>query len=373
MQNATRSFLPKSILGITLGLITSFTGYKAAAIDVVTDPVGFYKLPCQGNSDTIVSTPFTRIPEFTGLIGSIAANVITVSNTPGFTANQFVYLGVALQSNHYYAVVSSGTQEGKLFPITNNTASTLSVQLLPEDLTGVGAGDQIKIIPYWTLLTAFSDGTVNPSASAGTRLTELLIPNFNGTNTAQSPASTYYYFTNATVRAWRLQGGGTTSHNEDVLVPDGYSIVRQNVATLTTVIAPGAVPMKKQRTVVGRNGAGTAGRDNYIAEFRPAAVSLNDSTLFQSGAFRPSASAGTRVDELLVTDNNAAGQNKSPAFTYYYFTNATVSAWRLQGGGTTDRGTTQVFQPGFGVVLRANNIGNPVSPTAATWVNSPTY
>lgn len=368
-------FLRPAITALAILAGSAMLTTTANAVDVTTDPVGFYALTCQSNTDTIVSTPFSRIPEFTGLIASASGSSIAVSNSPGWTAGQWAFLGVALQSNRYYAVVSTGTKEGALYAITNNDASTLSVQLNLEDLSSVSAGDRIKIIPYWTFITGFPDGSVNPSASASTRPTELFIPAFDGTNVNQAPVSTYYFFTNATVRAWRLVGGGATSRNNDILIPDGYSIVRHNVGLTaqTVVVAPGAVPLKKQRTIVFRNAAGGTGRDNYIALFRPAATSLNDSGLAQSGAFRPSASASTRPDELLVVDNNATGINKGPVSTYYYFTNATVSVWRVVGGGATDRGTNLVFQPGFGVVLRVNNIGLPVSATSTQWVNTATY
>lgn len=354
-----------------LALTTLSTIASADTNSVYTDPVGFYKVTCQSNADTIVSVPFTRIPEYTGLIESISENSITVGGSPAWTPGQWAYLGVALQSNHYYAVINNGPKEGAIFPITNNTANAIQLELSPEDLSGVSAGNQIKIIPYWTLITAFPDGSVVPSGSAGTRPTELLIPNFDGTNINQAVVANYYFFTNATTRAWRLVGGGTVNRNNDILIPDGFVIVRHNTATQTVVVAPGSVPLKKQRSVVGRNGAGTAGRDNYIALIRPTPVSLNDSGLYQSGAFRPSAAAGTRVDELLVFDNNAVGQNKSPIQNYYYFTNSTTSAWRLVGGGTADRGTNEVFKPGFGVILRANNVNNPPTPSSVTWVSDP--
>ena len=43
------SFLPKLTFVITLGLITAATGFKASAVDVFTDPVGFITLNAVGN------------------------------------------------------------------------------------------------------------------------------------------------------------------------------------------------------------------------------------------------------------------------------------------------------------------------------------
>lgn len=339
-------------------------------------------MSCLSNSDTIVSIPFQRAPAYMGLIQAVdnTLDTITISNNPSFAAGEFVYQ-VGVQSNHYFAYISSGLKAGATYPVTNNTGNVLSVEALPEDLSSINAGDAVQIIPYWTLGTAFPSGNgIVPSASAGTRPTELFIPPLEGTNENQAATVDYYFFTNATTQVWRLFGGGATSHNDDILVNDAYVLVRHNTNltnglpfVTTTVTTIGFVPMGYQRTAVYRNGAGPNGRDNYVSLTRPTAVSLNDSGLYQSGAFRPSAAAGTEVDQLLIYDNTAVGQNKASLATYYYFTNATVSAWRLFGGGATDRGTNQVFTPGYGVVVRVNTNNLPGSPTSAIWSNVPTY
>src|SRR5471030_3097780 len=73
-----------------------------AQTSVVSDPVGFLTTSCLGNSDTFVSVPFTRPPEFVGAIQSVAGSIITVTGTPGWTGNQFVY-AIGAQPKHYYA------------------------------------------------------------------------------------------------------------------------------------------------------------------------------------------------------------------------------------------------------------------------------
>ena len=78
-----------------------------AQTSVVSDPVGFLTTSCLGNSDTFVSVPFTRPPEFVCAIQSVSGSIITVTGTPGWTGNQFVY-AVGAQPKHYYALIGSG-------------------------------------------------------------------------------------------------------------------------------------------------------------------------------------------------------------------------------------------------------------------------
>ena len=111
---------------ITLSLlITSvlFLGpVSHAQTSAVTDPVGFTTTSCLSNSDTFVSLPFTRAPEFVGAIASASGSTINISGSTGWTASQFVYNGTT-QHNHYYALIGTAgaAKEGHLYNITNNT------------------------------------------------------------------------------------------------------------------------------------------------------------------------------------------------------------------------------------------------------------
>src|ERR1035438_7164070 len=88
------SFLPKLTFVITLGLITAATGFKASAVDVFTDPVGFITLTAEGTAGpgspaySFLGLGMTPILANRGAITTISGNDITVNNT--LTANQFV-------------------------------------------------------------------------------------------------------------------------------------------------------------------------------------------------------------------------------------------------------------------------------------------
>jgi uncharacterized protein (TIGR02597 family) len=83
----------------------------------------------------------------------------------------------------------------------------------------------------------------------------------------------------------------------------------------------------------------------------------------ESGAFKPSLSSLSHADELLTFDNSVAAFNKSASATYFYYQNA----WRKVGLPlSVDVGTSNVFQPGSGVVIRKQ-----AGADSQIWVNIP--
>src|ERR1051326_2497762 len=85
-------FMGRLLLGI---FAVAALFQTAMGQSVTTDPVGFLQpfntqanqINLLANSDTLVSVPFTRPPEFTGAIASISGNVITVSSSPGWNTS----------------------------------------------------------------------------------------------------------------------------------------------------------------------------------------------------------------------------------------------------------------------------------------------
>jgi uncharacterized protein (TIGR02597 family) len=324
----------------------------ALAEAVNTDPVGFVNLTTLSNSDTIFSTPLARPEVFRGLVGAVSSSTITASGTPGWTAGAFAY-AAGTQSNTYYLRFRTGAKAGSFFTVTANTTTALTLDLAGDLLTGVAAGDEFAVIPYWTL------GTVFPPSAAGTafeasinaaiRKTEIYFPNQTATGVNLPIAGTYYF----SGGAWRkfVTGGGTENHNDTVLPPDSYVTIR-NKAFTGTVTVMGGVVTGPQATPV--SSYATAKQDNYVAFSYPVAVSLRNSGLVNTtspstGVVRSSINAAVRTDEIYVYDNTVPGINKTPV-TYYYAN----GAWRkfVTGGSTVDAGDDIVFQPGTGVVIR---------------------
>lgn len=344
----------------------SLGGSVPAETTVATDPVGLTTIRCLANSDTYVSVPLTRPPEFVGAIKSIAGNTITVSGSP-WTSDQFVY-AAGSQPKTYFVLIgshaSSNPKEGNYYTVTANGTNTLTVDPEGEDLSAIQAQTQIFVAPYATLGSVFpaSDADVSfiPSPSAFNRQTQILIPDYNGTGINLSARATYYFLNDA----WRKVGRPSTeNYNDDPFVSSGYLIVR-NAGTGTQLATAGSVLMKKSSIpLVTRT---TGPQDNFVSVVRPVDVALDDLGLITSGAFTASQDSSSRADQLIVFNNSVAGINKSASAIYYYLD----SAWRkVNESASTDFGS-DLLPAGSGFLIRkaATEDGATV-----VWKNAPTY
>ena len=306
----------------------------AMAQSVSTDPVGFVTLTTLSNSDTIFSTPLARSEVFRGSVSSLTSASVTAAGAPGFTAGAFVYAS-GTQSNTYYLRFRTGAKAGSYYTVTANTADTLSLDLAGDLLTGVAAGDEFALTPYWTL------GTVFPASAAGTafeasvnaaiRKTEIYFPNQTATG-VNLPISATYYFSGG---AWHkfVTGGNVQSSDDTVLLPDSYVMIRNKSFTGKITVMGGVVGGLQVSPISSYN---SNKQDNYVAITYPVAVSFRNSGLVNTtspatGPVRNSVNAAIRSDEVYVYDNTIPGVNKSPVT--YYFSNG---AWRkfVTGGST---------------------------------------
>jgi uncharacterized protein (TIGR02597 family) len=359
-----------------------------AQTSVVSDPVGFLTTSCLGNSDTFVSVPFTRPLEFVGAIQSVSGSIITVTGTPGWTANQFSYAAGA-QPKHYYALIGSGgasnPKEGHTYFVSANGSNTLTVDTTADNLTGITVNTQLLLIPYWTPATVFpaSDANVSftPTTSSAAYQTQILVPSYSASGINLPYGSDYFFSNNVDGTSsnvgWRIAGDDTTDHSDDPLLPDGYFVVRNiNGAPTLPLKAVGAVLMKKLAVPLITSSVGA--QDNAVSMIRPIDVALKATGLnFADGSFVATIPAlsprvpPTLKDKLLVFDNSQAAINKQPSATYYYFAAYAVrdAGWKLVGGGLTDHGN-DVIPGGNGIVIRKAK--NTTGQTTF-WTNAPTY
>ena len=143
------------VAGVTLGQTAT------------TPPVGFVKLAALGSSDTLVSTPLERAPEYVGVVSGVSDDVITVQGATDWNANQFLY-EPGIQSKTYCVRFVSGARAGAYFTVLGNTANTLTIDPNGEILSKVTAGDKLQITPYWTIGTLFPSGDEGISFIAST-------------------------------------------------------------------------------------------------------------------------------------------------------------------------------------------------------------
>ena len=349
----------RSPLAAGLYLLAILTA--AAQTSVPTDPVGFATTSCLANSDTYVSIPFTRSPEFTGTIQSVSsnpANTLTVNGAPGWGSNQFVYTP-GTQPNHYYILLgnsgSSNPKEGHIFPVVANGSNTLNVDTTTETLSGVTANTQIALIPYWNPATIFPASNVGISFTATTSpptyKTLLRIPDYSAAGINQ-PYAAEYYFSNG---AWRCVSDGA-DHGDDPLLPDGYFVIRNaNGAPTLPLRAFGSVVMKKTAIPLFTVKAGR--QDNPVAMIRPVDVPLNATGL------APIDNSFVQNDQLLLFNNARRQFDKRPYRIYTY-----NDGWRLAGDPTGDHGNDVIPAGSAMIVRKATSSGASIF-----WINSPTY
>ena len=320
----------KPSLLLPLALAMALPGALYAQTPVYTAPVGFVSVTVPAASDAILAVPLNRASEFQGVIASIAANEITITGTPGWTANQFAPL---VTSGKTYAIqIASGASEGLTAKITANTATSVTVQLDTGDsLTGVTNGDSLDIVPYWTPSSLFS--TALPS---GSRML-LYSGTVPGTNIA--PSTTLQY--NGT--NWLNIQTLVNSNNSALKFGDAF-VLRNSAATPTTVSMVGTVPMSSHRLLIRTLAANTA-QDIRIGYMSPVPETLGQVGLgFASG------------DRLLAFNNAATGINKSPSTTLQFNGTNWLNIQTLQIVTNT-----YTLQPGNGYVYRRAATANPVT------------
>ncbi|MEO7414240.1 MAG: TIGR02597 family protein [Opitutaceae bacterium] len=339
-------------------------GIALAAATVTSEPVGFSSVSLPPASDTFVAVPFLRPAVFSGRISEVNGNTLAVEGTATWSAGQLVYAAGA-QPNTYFVLIGSGALEGGTFTVTANGANTLTVDLAGGSLNGVAAGDAIRIVPYWTL------GTLFPTASAGVSFTpttdaaspqtivSLFVPPSVGIN--PEPAATFFFFSGA----WRQSGQSPSLSRDDQVVGLHSPLKVRNAGSGGVLVTAGAVVMQKLALRIRTQTGGQ--QDNLIALTRPVPVTLNDSGLAASGAFIASATALSRADLLMVTDNTVQGINKAASAFYIY----QDSAWRKLGQPLNqDFGADVVFDSAKSVAIRAA----PTSDGATRlWINSASY
>ena len=380
--------------------------------EIATEPVGTTSTSQLSNSDTLLSIPFTRLPEFTVRILSVSGAVITVEGTPGWTINQFVY-AAGVQPKHYYVLmgpvspassanlagrnggklepkfrqnivttaVTTNPKEGHAYAIVANTENTLTVDTSKDNLSGIPAGTEATLIPNWTLNTVFPAADQNVSFTPTTQTrsfkTEILIPNYAAPGVNQSFSTVYFFSNNVNATTnnvgWRVIGDNTTDHGDDPLVPAGYFVVR-NLNSAPTLPLPAAGSVLTTKLVVPLVTQSNAAQDNSVSMTRPVDVKLNDTGLNPGdGSFVATTNTSSFKDELLLFNNAAAVLNKSPSAVYFYSNNVNGTTnnigWRVLGDNTTDHGN-DIIKAGSAMIIRkaGNGTGGIVF-----WTNSPTY
>ena len=336
------------------------------------------------DSTTYFSIPFTRTPAFCGLVAGIAGNTITVTDNLGAPPAGAGLAGLTPGPDSYYVVITSGVKEGAGY--TTNaavamTVATVTVNPPPDScenlagvvVGGVGVGDQIAIIPYWTLTTVWpgtppANITGGGSAGASTDI-ELFNP--------VTQAFDVFYYKNAGIGGvgWRKTTSASINAANQSIPPYQTIVLLQHMGApnLAFALPPaggvaGYEVKYKTRACLYAPPAGNPWF-NFVSNYHyypPAFGQALAPSLLQNGitASRWFCFPPGIKDRLLVYDNTVPGINKAPKDIYFY--NFCTSHWRRVPLPINADGV-KVFEAGTGtVILRVAGFPSPL-----IWVDPP--
>lgn len=363
---------------------------------VVSDPVAVLSLEIPARSDAVLAVPVYRAAAFRGKILRIQpvalgqSHRVTVAGQPGWQAGQFVRNpnSVPARPDSFGMLLVTGAREGLWARVIASTENSVTVEL-PQDesLAGVktieadGDGDEIDLAPYWSLASLLPSSLPSgtqllrmPSKSPGINLKPETVFVFNGTDwrrlvqaTAPSvgtgtpppalPAGSGVHSPGkpappvVSVAAAAASTAGSPPQDHEPLPFGSAFILRNNSPQTMQVTLVGAVPMSRHRRLLRTLAAGLR-QDQWIGFASPVPEPI--------GALNVGFSDG---DELLVFDNTAPGQNKTPSQILRF----DGSAWRADGINVSG---TFHLQPAQGYVLRKNATSQP---TVFVWQALPSY
>ncbi|QTN32839.1 TIGR02597 family protein [Akkermansiaceae bacterium] len=381
--NPSQTSRPPALVAAAMLLIVQ----ALPSAPVYTDPIGFNKITCLTNSDTIVGVPFRAEGSLKSVLASAPVTAgdgetatLTISNSS---------LNPGALGTHYVKF-DGGTRDGRWYDITANTANTLTIDLNGDNLTGVLSGNSLVIARYWTLDSLFppaqatTSWTLDPESgiqvpnghaivsSLGTapsgRRTQILFPN-NATLGTNRPSTDIFYI-NRNTNLWVRVAGSVTPPGETIIFPDTYITIRHvpSVTHSTILRVSGDVVTNNQSIALSTRPLGAGSNDNYVAIPRPVDVSLWDLNIVQSGAF--TASSGTspaaRRDQLLVYNNSIPQINRPVDAIYYYL----VDKWVKVGDATQSSQNNVIIPSSAGLIVRKYNTAGGVT---SHWINTPSY
>lgn len=349
-----------SYLVVTL-LAFTFNDFLKA--QTVSSPVvGFVALDIQPDSDTVVTVGFHQAPEFSGklsgapLISDGAATLNLQAGSGIGTGNQF--------AGSHYIRVRTGNESGKILPILSNTASSVTVDLEGAAGLQIAIGDQISIIPWWTLETLFPSAK-QPAAqqSAGDlppdRKLEMLLYT-GGVGTSLSPSRIFFL----TASGWKESKRGFPSAGGVIIRPYAVMVMRSKSGGAAWKLFSSGSVNANDSAILLQTSANEP-QDNVIGIDRPVAAKLSELGL--ESAFEESASndSADRKDELLILDNSEGTKNRPPAATYF----RSGGQWILDDAGFPESGN-DVIPAEAGLIVRksVSQNGLPV-----VWVNQANY
>ena len=358
------------------------SGLAFGAATAYTTPVGYITVAVPANADTTIAPSLSQAPLLQAASTGIAGDVITVAAT-GAATDAFINALPDTNSKTYVLVIT-GPLAGLRYPVTANTATTVTVNAGATTLATQGfvSGNQIAVVPYWTLNTLFPAG-----AGVGQTSGDILNPSSwvlfsDQTNVGANRGSSalYIYWAGGPdsggqgdfAAGWYIDGNPWDGTKDTVaLDPAVMMTIRTTPANSLTI--SGTVPSAPLAT---RLLTATETNDEYLACPYPIDTSLGDSNL-SSVVAAESADILNPTEFVFVYDDTAAGQNKAASAQYMYWAGGTdpaqgdfAAGWYINGDPWSGVVTDKVLKAGRCFTVRKAAAG---SASSAIWTAALPY
>lgn len=276
-------------------------------------------------SDLYVTPSFNNSAVFRSDVTAAAAGSITFSSA-SFEANAY--------STGYHLLIEEGALAGRIFEITANTTTNLTVSDPDSELDA--ALDQLaSIVPALTLGEMFPNG-LGGKVEANPGNPDLIL--FSNDNSAGvegfAPDAIYYYGDIAKNESdeivsqpgWRKVGAPLWESHDDAVLPVGEGfVVRNNSGVDASFFLFGEVMVSQVQIPISSKSTGTT--DNLVGVPRPLAIAIADMGLESVVGLTI---APDSVKDTVRVYPEDGGKNPVPSIVYCLYSDG----WRKVENGT---------------------------------------
>ncbi|MDQ8197547.1 TIGR02597 family protein [Pelagicoccus enzymogenes] len=316
-KSLARSFL-------AIGSVCCLVATPGSGQEVYSSIIGAVSMTAPAGSDLYLTPSFNNSAVFRSDVTSAAAGSVTFS---GASFDVDAYAG------GHHLLVEEGTLAGRIFEITANTATSLTISDPDSELAA--AADQLaSIIPALTLGEMFPNG-LGGKVEANPGNPDLIL--FSNDNSAGvegfAPESIYYYGDIAKNESdeivsqpgWRKVGAPLWESHDSAVLPVGEGfVVRNNSGMDASFFLFGEVMVSQVQIPISSKSAGST--DNLVGVPRPLAIAIGDMGLDSVVSLTTAPDAVKDTVRIYPAD---AGKNPSPSVVYCLYSDG----WRAVENG----------------------------------------
>lgn len=355
MKNTT----PQLLAFATASALAFLSGVtSSSAQTVATVPAGAVTVTIAAGTGTVFTqTPFSAplltsvgvTGQANGRVTAVGTNTIT-NSAAGWTASALATLG-----SPYFINFTSGANAGRMFQITANTATQLTVNPQSLDLTTLGfvvgaSGDSYEIVQGDTLLGIL--GTTANGVVGGTST------QFTGNTTDQvlvtdpSNAITQSYYFDTSFSQWRRPGSGANQGNLVISPKSGLNYFRI-ANTSTTFQFLGGVPSTSSKHQIPTIGT------TIVSNYFPTDTTLAGLNIDNIPGWRKA-----NISGVTIANSDRVVLKVSGIYQSYYFdATSGINQWRRSGSGASQN--TVVVPVGSAIrFVRTGSAGTSTWDTA---------